>query len=70
MVKAYLRAAQKFLDTHADSKTVKTYGNVYEWFVRDVFFDSTQEWIEANNGMFGKPNYKELIEKTFNIKIR
>lgn len=70
MVKAYLRATKKFLDTHSDSTVSKIYDNAYEWFVRNVFFESTQEWNEANNGMFGKPDYKELIERMFNIKIR
>ena len=69
MVKAYLRAAQKFLDTHPNSKSPQKYANAYELFARDVLFQSTSEWNDANNGLFGKPNYKELIQKTFNVKL-
>ena len=69
MVKAYLRAAQKFLDAHPNSKTAKKYANAYEYFASDVLFPSISEWDDANNGLFGKPNYKELIQKTFNVKL-
>lgn len=44
MVKAYCRAAQKFRDTHPDVDTVKKYADVYEWFVREVFFERQQYW--------------------------
>ena len=69
MVKSYLRAAQKFLDMHPNSKSHQKYANAYELFARDVLFQSTSEWNDANNGLFGKPNYKELIQKTFNVKL-
>lgn len=68
MVKAYLRAAQKYLDTHPNNKSAKSFANAYEFFARNVLFQSTSEWNDANNGLFGKPNYKELIQKTFNVR--
>ena len=39
MVKAYIRAGQKFRDTHPDAKSIKTHPTVYQQFVRDVFFE-------------------------------
>ena len=39
MVRAYIRAAQKYMSTHPESSTVKKYSDVYEWFVREVFFE-------------------------------
>ena len=44
MVKGYLRAAQRFIDTHPTNKTWKKYGDVYEWFVREIFFDKQNAW--------------------------
>lgn len=67
MVKAYIRAAQKFLDTHPKSKK---YSNVYVWFARDVFYQSTDEFNSANAGLFAKPDYKKMLEKIFNIKFK
>lgn len=44
MVKGYLRAAQRFIDTHPANKTWKKYADVYEWFVREIFFDKQNAW--------------------------
>lgn len=44
MVKAYCRAAQKFIDSHPENKTVQKYGDVYEWFTREIFFDKQNAW--------------------------
>lgn len=44
MVKAYCRAAQKFIDTHPDNETVQKYGDVFEWFTREVFFERQGYW--------------------------
>lgn len=44
MVRAYLRAAQKYIDSHPDTATVKKYGDVYEWFTREVFFEKQHNW--------------------------
>ena len=69
MVKAYIRAQQKFFDTHPDSKTANRYANVYEWFVRDVFYDREWQWEQSRDGMFGNPDYKKVLEDYFNITL-
>lgn len=69
MVRAYLRAGQRFLDTHPDTVVNKKYDDVYEWFVRDLFYDSEQDWQEANNGLFAKPDYKSFLEGYFHIDL-
>ena len=69
MVKAYIRSQQKFFDTHPDSKTANRYANVYEWFVRDVFYDREWQWKQSQSGMFGNPDYKKTLEDYFNIKL-
>lgn len=72
MVKAYLRAGQKFRDTHPDAKTFHEYDDVYMWFTRDVFFDSQDKWEQHRNlGLF--PNmefdYKAFLEDQFGIDL-
>ena len=69
MVKAYIRAVQKFRDSHPDSKIVIRYENVYEWFVRDVFYDRQWQWEQSQGGMFGNPDYKKFLEEYFNITL-
>ena len=69
MVKAYIRAVQKFRDSHPDSKIQRRYENVYEWFVRDVFYDRQWQWEQSQGGMFGNPDYKKFFEEYFNITL-
>lgn len=44
MVRAYCRAAQKYLDTHPDGAQVLKYSDVYEWFTREAFFEKQKHW--------------------------
>ena len=69
MVKAYIRAGQKYLDTHPESKTAKTYSSVYEWFVRDVFYEKQSDWEQSRQGMFEPMDSKAFLEEKFNIKL-
>ena len=73
MVKAYIRGGQKFRDTHPDAETIGLYSDVYEWFVRDVFFETQDEWDahKANEEMsaFGKMDYRKFICEYFNIDL-
>ena len=71
MVKAYIRAGQRFRDTHPNVETITMYRDVYEWFVRDVFFETQDDW-EAHKQiqMFGEPmDYKRFLEVRFKVKL-
>jgi len=67
MVKAYIRFGKKFLDTHQHTKTSKMYKDVYEWFVRDVFYDNQQKWEQDKQSLFGERDYKSFLEEYFGI---
>ena len=69
MVKAYIRAGQKFRETHPEAKSTHLYNDVYEWFYRDVFCYSQAEFEQSKEGMFGIPDYKQFLEEQFNIKL-
>ena len=69
MVKAYLRAGQKFRETHPEAKTTKLYNNVYEWFYRDVFCYSQSEFEQTRSGMFGIPDYRKYLADYFGIDL-
>lgn len=71
IVKAYLRAGQKFRASHPDGKNAQMFPDVYTWFVRDVFYpDVPRKWEELNSGMFEHPDYKQFIEQYFNITLK
>ena len=44
MVKAYCRAAQRYRERHPAVATVQKYGDVFEWFTREVFFERQGYW--------------------------
>lgn len=70
MVKAYIRAVQKYRAIHPNSKAVNTYPDAYTHFVRDVFYpDIPKQWEELNNGLFDKPDYKQFLMDYFKIKL-
>lgn len=69
MARAYLRAGQRFLNNHPEAKVSQRYDNVYEWFARDVFFPREKDWQKTNVSLFGKPDWKEFLEREFGIDL-
>lgn len=69
IAKAYLRAGQKFMDSHPKCKAREKYENVYEWFTRDVFFSRNEEWEAVSKSFFGKPNFKKFLEDKFGTDL-
>ncbi len=68
-LRAYLRAGKKYMDTHPDSKVCKINVDVYAWFCRDVFFSSEAERQANENSLFGRPDYKALLEEYFGTDL-
>lgn len=58
-----------FLENHPEAKVRQRYDNVYEWFARDVFFPREKDWQKANVSLFGKPDWKEFLEREFGIDL-
>lgn len=60
MVKAYIRAGKKFMSSPKHEKVVERYnGDVYAWFVRDLFYDGDNDgWDALNNGILPPPYTK------------
>ena len=71
MVKAYIRAGQKFRDTHPDAKSIKTHPTVYQQFVRDVFFERQKAFEEHTaGGLFAEHiDYKQFLMDYFDIDL-
>ena len=72
MVRLYIRAAQKFLDAHKESKMMAYIDNACEWFVMSIYCDSKEDFMLRFKGhnLFGdKIDCKSFLEKEFNIKF-
>ena len=69
MVKAYIRAMQKFRDTHPESKNTKRYADVYEWAVREFFYDRQWQFEQSQGGIFGDIDYKQFLMDYFHVNL-
>lgn len=69
MVKAYIRAGQQFRDTHPDATFTQRYENIYDAFVRFLFYERDHEFQQDKFGLFGKTDYKQLLMDYFNIAL-
>lgn len=69
MAKQYIRAMQRFRDTHPNSKNVQLYSTVYEWAVREFFFDRQKDFDNWKSSMFAEEDYKRKLEDYFSITL-
>lgn len=70
LVKAWVRAAQRFLITHPDSKTAANMANGYDMFVQNVFCESkAYEFQKLKDGVIGNIDSKVALEDYFGIKF-
>lgn len=74
-IKSYARALQRYFDTHPNCKTLTNWGyrNAYEALVRDLFYESQEEYsVAVSGGMFGdteRVDCKKFLSDYFNIKF-
>lgn len=74
MVRFYIKAAQKYLETHPNNKITKLFnGNVYDWFTSQVFCDGERQFRElfGASPIFGNDaiDTKAFLEKEFGIDL-
>lgn len=68
LVKAWLRAGQKWWDSHPNSNAHNLFSDIYECFVARIFFWSIKKMV-LNKESVSKIDYKAELEKRFNIKL-
>lgn len=69
LVKFWLRNGEIWWNTHKLEKTKKKFKNHYEVFVRNIFFESYEEFNDAINNMFGTIDCKRFLENYFKIEL-
>ena len=69
MVKAYIRAGQQFRGTHPDAAFTRRYDNIYDAFVRFLFYERDREFQQTHVGLFGKTDCKQFLEQYFGITL-
>lgn len=72
MMKAWLRAGQKWWDAHPNSRSRLKFNDVYELFVHDFFYRTYEKFrSDFSDGLFAEQRLtaKEWLEKYFNVKL-
>ena len=73
MVRAYLRCGNEYFKSHPETETAKSHPNVYEYFVANISFADSRDYVKANTEEWlfsDKPtDYKKLIEEYFKIEL-
>lgn len=69
MVKLYIRAGQQFRDTHPDAAFTRKYDDIYDAFVRFLFFDSDQDFQQQKVGLFGINDNKKFLIEYFDVNL-
>lgn len=72
MAKFYIKGAQRFLDTHPNSKIHGYFNNASEWFVYTLYCDNLIEFRQrfgTDNLWHDSIDCKSHVEKLFNIKL-
>lgn len=69
MVKAYVRAMDKYIKSHPQ-KAINHKSDPFMWFVRETFFERQAEWDAHCSSLFDEDiDYKAFLENYFNIKL-
>ena len=71
MVKAWINAGKIWWDSprEKDIKSKLKFDNIYELFAHNIFFNSYEDFRIAKDGFFGKVDFKERLEKYFDIEL-
>lgn len=64
-----IKHAKIWWGTHPNVKSHEKFGNIYGLVAHNIFYNSYEEWKEADNSMFGRMDWKRKLEEYFNIKL-
>lgn len=69
MAKQWIKAGQRFLDTHPDTITGRRFKDGYQYFAAHLF-DSLETFEAVTHAsMFGKEDWKQRLEDFFKIEL-
>lgn len=69
MVKLYIKAGQKFRDTHPDAAFTRKYDDIYDAFIRFLFFERDYDFQQQKVGLFGGYHNKQFLIDYFNVNL-
>lgn len=71
LVKAWIKAGQEWWDKPREKPIAShtKFASIYDLFVHNIFFDSYESFSLAKEGIFGKMDCKDALERYFKIAL-
>lgn len=69
ILRLYIKNAQVWYDKHKEDGKDRKFTNAIDAMVATLFYSSYNDFLDATYSMFGKRNWKEELEKYFNIDL-
>jgi 3'-phosphoadenosine 5'-phosphosulfate sulfotransferase (PAPS reductase)/FAD synthetase len=69
MARQWIKAGQKFLDTHPDTITAQRFDNAYDYFAAHLFDSLDYFNAVTHASLFGKEDWKQRLEDFFKIEL-
>lgn len=71
MVRQWIKAGKKWFDRPRDKEIASKakFGTIYDLFYHNVFCHTYQEYVNVRDSMFGRTDFKQLLEDYFKIDL-
>ena len=69
LLRLIIKATKQWMDERQQLLSQKKFGSAYGLVAHNIFYKSYEEWEAADNGMFGRTDWKKVLEDYFNIKL-
>lgn len=69
LFKQVVKAVLVWWQSHPQLKSIKEFGTPYGLIAHSLFYRSYAEWQADDNNLFGRTDWKDFLEKQFNVKL-
>lgn len=69
LLKKVINAVKVWFDTHPRARGIKKFQTPYGLVAHNLFYNTFEEWEVANDGLFGKTDWKSKLENYFHITL-
>lgn len=69
MLKAHIKATEKYRENHPDSSVARKFRNVYDFFYGILFYETLRDYFYDNEGLIFPRNSRAILENYFQIDL-
>lgn len=69
MLKAHIKATEKYRENHPNSSNARKFRNVYDFFYGILFYETLRDYFYDNEGLIFPRNSRAILENYFQIDL-